>query len=325
MTPILVVGGAGYIGSHTCKYLAENGYHPIVFDNFSEGHRDFVRWGPVVEGDIGDRAALDAAIAEHKPAAIIHFAALIEVGESVKDPERFYHNNVSGLLTLAGAAKDAGNIPVIFSSTCATYGVPQAAVLTEDHPQNPISPYGRTKLMAERILQDFDMAYGLRSVSLRYFNACGAADDGSIGEAHKIESHLIPRAILARLGHIDDFAIFGDDYDTPDGSCVRDYIHVTDLAQAHLKAAEYLMNGGKTDQFNIGSGNGFSVFEIIKAVEKVSGGKVPLTMGPRRAGDPPLLVGSNEKAREVLGFDPKFSDVEYVVESAWNWHRTRNA
>ncbi len=324
MTPILVVGGAGYIGSHTCKYLAENGYHPIVFDNFSEGHRDFVRWGPVVEGDIGDRAALDAAIAEHKPAAIIHFAALIEVGESVKDPERFYHNNVSGLLTLAGAAKDAGNIPVIFSSTCATYGVPQAAVLTEDHPQNPISPYGRTKLMAERILQDFDMAYGLRSVSLRYFNACGAADDGSIGEAHKIESHLIPRAILARLGHIDDFAIFGDDYDTPDGSCVRDYIHVTDLAQAHLKAAEYLMNGGKTDQFNIGSGNGFSVFEIIKAVEKVSGGKVPLTMGPRRAGDPPLLVGSNEKAREVLGFDPKFSDVEYVVESAWNWHRTRN-
>lgn len=325
MTPILVVGGAGYIGSHTCKHLAENGFAPIVFDNLSEGYAEFVRWGPLVQGDIRDRAALDAAIAAHKPVAIIHFAALIEVGESVTEPERFYENNVGGALNIAAAARAAGNIPIIFSSTCATYGVPQAEVLTEDHPQNPISPYGRTKLMAEMILRDFDMAYGLRSVALRYFNASGAADDGSIGEAHRVETHLIPRAILARLGRLADFSIFGDDYDTPDGSAVRDYVHVADLADAHLKAAQYLIAGGATEQINIGSGNGFSVFEIINAVEEVSGGKVPVTMGPRRAGDPPKLVGSVDKARDILGFVPQHSEVTNVVRSAWDWHKKQNS
>lgn len=324
MTPILVVGGAGYIGSHTCRHLAANGFTPVVFDNFSEGHRDFVRWGPVVEGDIRDRAALDAAIATHQPAAIIHFAALIEVGESVRDPERFYDNNVGGALNIAGAARTAGNIPVIFSSTCATYGVPQAEVLTESHPQAPISPYGRSKLMVEMMLKDFDAAYGLRSVCLRYFNACGAADDATIGEAHGVETHLIPRAILARLGRIDDFAVFGEDYDTPDGTAIRDYIHVDDLADAHLKAAQYLIGGGVSDQFNIGSGHGFSVMEIIRAVEEVSGGPVPMTKGPRRAGDPPRLVGSVDKARDVLGFVPQHSDVRHVVQSAWEWHRRHN-
>jgi len=320
MTTIRVIGGAGYIGAHTCKALAGAGLTPVTFDNLSEGHRDFVRWGPLVQGDIRDRAALDAAIADHAPAAIVHFAALIEVGQSVADPARFYANNIGGSLNIADAARAAG-IPVVFSSTCATYGPPQEPTLTEVHPQNPISPYGRTKLVVEWMLRDYSDAYGVRSASLRYFNACGANAGGAIGEAHRTETHLIPRAILARLGKLPEFGIFGTDYDTPDGTAIRDYIHVDDLADAHVRAVRYLLDGGETTQVNIGTGQGYSVRQIVDAVERVSGGPVPVTLGPRRAGDPPALVADTTLARDLLGFVPRHSDLDHIVSTALAWHR----
>lgn len=321
MKKVMVIGGAGYIGSHTCKYLASEGIEPVVFDNLSEGHRDFVRWGDLIEGDIRDRAAVEAALVQAKPDGIIHFAANIEVGESTRDPGAFYENNVGGALNVAIAARDAGNLPIVFSSTCAIYGRSDADRVAEDTVQAPMSPYGRTKLMVEQILNDFGTAYGVPWVCLRYFNACGADLDGQIGEAHSVETHLVPRAILAGLGKLDGFAVFGDDYDTPDGSAVRDYIHVLDLAQAHVRALRYLWQGGESTQFNIGTGKGTSVFEIIGAVERALGVKVPYTLGPRRAGDPPCLVADATRAETILGFKAEHSDIETVIQSAAAWHK----
>ncbi len=320
MKRILVFGGAGYIGSHTCKALHGSGFAPVVFDNFIEGHRDFVKWGTAVEGDIRDAAAVAQAFAQVDPVAAIHFAAHAYVGESVTDPGKYYDNNVSGSLNIAMAARDAGNVPLVFSSTCAIYGTPDVVAIREDTPPAPINPYGRTKLIVEGILQDFSSAYGLRSVCLRYFNACGADAEGEIGEAHREETHLVPRTILSALGRMDGFRVFGDDYDTQDGSAVRDYVHVTDLAHAHVLACDYLLNGGASDQFNIGSGKGTSVFQIIEAVRKATGRDVPHDIGPRRPGDPAALVADPAKARAVLGFQARHSDIANIAETATRWH-----
>ena len=317
---VMVFGGAGYIGSHTCKWLKSSGFEPIVFDNLCEGHREFVKWGELIEGDIRDREAVDAALARTQPDLIIHFAAFAYVGESVQDPAKYYDNNVLGALNIADAARQGGNIPIVFSSTCATYGMPATDRIAEDTPQAPINPYGRTKLVVEQILKDFHTAYGLPSVCLRYFNACGADPDREIGEAHRIETHLIPRAILAALGQIDDFQVFGDDYDTPDGSAVRDYVHVNDLAEGHVAACRYLIDGGATDQFNIGTGTGYSVFEIINAVETAAGRPVPHTISPRREGDPPVLVADPAKSKAILGFEASFSSLENITATALAWH-----
>lgn len=318
---VMVFGGAGYIGSHTCKWLKSNGFEPVVFDNLSEGHRDFVKWGDLIEGDIRDRAAVEAALTRTKPDLIIHFAAFAYVGESVQDPAKYYDNNVRGALNIADAARVAGNVPIVFSSTCATYGMPETDRIAEDTLQAPINPYGRTKLIVEQILKDFHTAYQLPSVCLRYFNACGADPDGEVGEAHRLETHLIPRAILAALGQIDDFQVFGDDYKTADGSAVRDYVHVNDLAEAHVAACRYLINGGATDQFNIGTGTGYSVFEIIDAVEAAAEERVPHSISPRRAGDPPILVADPAKSKAVLGFEARFSSLENITSTALAWHK----
>ncbi|MEM9100393.1 MAG: UDP-glucose 4-epimerase GalE [Pseudomonadota bacterium] len=319
MSKVLVLGGAGYIGSHTCKQLKASGFDPVVYDNLSEGYRDLVKWGELIQGDIGDFAELTAAIASVQPVALIHFAASAYVGESVQDPGKYYRNNVVGSLNVAEAAR-AADLPLIFSSTCAIYGIPERSEIDETLPKQPINPYGRTKWMVEQILQDFSDAYGLRSVSLRYFNASGGDRDGETGEAHRVETHLIPRAILAGLGRIDDFQIFGDDYDTPDGSAVRDYIHVTDLAEAHTAACRYLLDGGETDQFNLGAGQGYSVLEIVEAVARHLG-QVPHQVVPRRAGDPPSLIADPRKIRSQLGFETQHSDLDHIIETALAWHR----
>lgn len=321
MSKILVFGGAGYIGSHTCKALARAGFQPVVYDNLSEGHREFVRWGDLIEADIRDRETLIYAYKTIKPVAAIHFAALAYVGESVSDPEMYYQNNVSGSLNIVEAARHAGNVPLIFSSSCATYGRPSRLPICETSDQRPISPYGRSKLMVEQILADYEHAYGFPSVCLRYFNACGSDLDGEIGEAHRKETHIIPRAILSALRKIDDFMIFGDDHDTPDGSQVRDFIHVADLANAHVRAVTYLLDGEATNSFNLGTGKGISVFEIVDALAHVSGLSVPKRIGARRLGDPPVLISDPAKARTHLDFQPEFSDLETILQTAFDWHQ----
>lgn len=321
MTKILVFGGAGYIGSHTCKLLAARGYAPVVFDNLSEGHREFVKWGDLIKADILDKGAVNEAFRQVKPAAAIHFAALAYVGESVVDPSKYYLNNVTGSLNIADGSRQNGCIPIVFSSSCATYGNPEVLPITESTLQIPINPYGRTKLMAEQILSDYDKAYGLRAVCLRYFNACGGDPDLEVGERHRVETHLVPRAILSALGKINDFKIFGGDYDTSDGSPVRDYVHVLDLAEAHLLAIEHLLKDGPSDQFNIGSGSGISVFELIAALEKILGYSVPRAVAGRRPGDPPILVAETSKAKEKLGFATRHSGLENILKSALAWHR----
>lgn len=320
---MLVVGGAGYIGSHTCLDLANKGFQPVVYDNFSNGHREFVKWGPAEEGDIRDRARLDEVLAKHKPAAILHFAALIEVGESVKDPVSFYENNVIGTLTLLSAAQAAGVGAFVFSSTCATYGLPQSVPLDESHRQVPINPYGRTKYIVEQALADYDQYKGLRSVVLRYFNAAGADFEGRIGEWHTPETHAIPLAIDAALGRRQGFKVFGSDYDTRDGTCVRDYIHVLDLADAHVRAVEYLLRGGESVALNLGTGTGTTVKELLGTIETVSDRPFPVEYVGRREGDSTTLVANNDKARDVLGWSPKY-DLTEIVESAWNWHAKSN-
>lgn len=319
MAQILVLGGAGYIGSHTCKRLAQSGFTPVVFDNLSEGHAHAVKWGELIEGDIQTPGDIAAAIEQTRPAAIIHFAAHTYVGESVEDPGKYYQNNVIGTLNVANAARDAKGIPIVFSSSCATYGLPSGDRLSEDMPQNPINPYGRTKLVNEMILRDFSSAYGLRSVCLRYFNAAGCDAELEIGEEHSDETHLIPRAILAQLGVLDDFKVFGTDYPTPDGTAIRDYIHVTDLADAHIAACRHLLDGGASDQVNVGTGQGYSVSEIVKAVQECADSEVPLEYGPRRAGDPPILVSDTTKARTLLNLKPEHSDLKNIVETAYGW------
>ncbi|CAN7610248.1 UDP-glucose 4-epimerase GalE [Rhizobium leguminosarum] len=320
---VLVVGGAGYIGSHTCLDLANKGYTPVVFDNFSNGHREFVRWGPAEEGDIRDRARLDEVLAKHKPAAILHFAALIEVGESVKDPVSFYENNVIGTLTLLSAAQAAGINAFVFSSTCATYGLPQSVPLDETHRQVPINPYGRTKYIVEQALADYDQYRSLRSVVLRYFNAAGADFEGRIGEWHQPETHAIPLAIDAALGRRQGFKVFGSDYETRDGTCVRDYIHVLDLADAHVRAVEYLLKGGDSVALNLGTGTGTTVKELLGAIEDVSNRPFPVEYIGRREGDSHTLVANNDKARDVLGWVPQY-DLSEIIRSAWAWHAKSN-
>ncbi|MBD9386948.1 UDP-glucose 4-epimerase GalE [Agrobacterium sp. AGB01] len=320
---ILVVGGAGYIGSHTCLLLAERGYEPVVYDNLSNGHEEFVRWGPFEQGDIRDRARLDEVIAKHKPKAVMHFAALIEVGESVKEPVAFYDNNVIGALTLLSCALNAGIDAFVFSSTCATYGLPERVPLDEQHPQAPINPYGRTKLIIEQALKDFGTYKNLRSVILRYFNAAGADFEGRIGEWHTPETHAIPLAIDAALGRREGFKVFGTDYDTRDGTCVRDYIHVLDLADAHVRAVDYLLAGGSTVELNLGTGTGTTVKELLNTISEISGRPFPVTYADRREGDSTTLVANNDKAREVLGWDPQYT-LRDIISSAWQWHSTHN-
>lgn len=320
---MLVVGGAGYIGSHTCLDLANKGFKPVVYDNFSNGHREFVKWGPAEEGDIRDRARLDEVLAKHKPAAILHFAALIEVGESVKDPVSFYENNVIGTLTLLSAAQAAGVKAFVFSSTCATYGLPQSVPLDESHQQVPINPYGRTKYIVEQALADYDQYKDLRSVVLRYFNAAGADFEGRIGEWHTPETHAIPLAIDAALGRRQGFKVFGSDYDTRDGTCVRDYIHVLDLADAHVRAVEYLLDGGDSVALNLGTGTGTTVKELLGTIETVSNRPFPVEYVGRREGDSTTLVANNDKARDILGWSPQY-DLTEIIQSAWNWHAKSN-
>ncbi|KQV73009.1 UDP-glucose 4-epimerase GalE [Rhizobium sp. Root1220] len=320
---VLVVGGAGYIGSHTCLDLANKGFKPVVFDNFSNGHREFVKWGPAEEGDIRDRARIDEVLAKHKPAAILHFAALIEVGESVKDPVAFYENNVIGTLTLLAAAQNAGIDAFVFSSTCATYGLPQSVPLDETHGQVPINPYGRTKHIVEQALSDYDRYKGFRSVVLRYFNAAGADFEGRIGEWHQPETHAIPLAIDAALGRRQGFKVFGSDYETRDGTCVRDYIHVLDLADAHVRAVEYLLRGGESVALNLGTGTGTTVKELLSTIEQVSERPFPVEYVERREGDSHTLVANNDKAREILGWAPQY-DLSQIIRSAWNWHAKFN-
>ncbi|MDH4440895.1 MAG: UDP-glucose 4-epimerase GalE [Rhizobium sp.] len=322
-TKILVTGGAGYIGSHTCLALATKGYVPVVYDNFSSGHREFVKWGPVEEGDIRDRARLHEVLALHKPVAVLHFAGLIEVGQSFQEPEAFYDINVCGSLALLQAMMEADIRAFVFSSTCATYGTPTYMPLDEAHPQAPINPYGRTKHIVEQALRDFDLCKRMRSVMLRYFNAAGADAEGRIGEWHTPETHAVPLLIEAALGRRAGFSIFGDDYDTRDGTCIRDYVHVTDLADAHVRAVEYLLDGGETVAINLGTGTGTSVKELIDAVETVSGRPLPVTQAARRAGDPPLLVASNETARSLLGWEPEHA-IGDIIRSAWTWHSRFN-
>ncbi len=317
---VLVTGGAGYIGSHACKALAEGGWRPVAFDNLVYGHEEAVRWGPLERGELEDRARLDEVMERYRPVAVMHFAAYAYVGESVENPGKYYRNNVAGSLTLLEACRDRGIDRFIFSSTCATYGMPEVVPITESEPQKPINPYGASKLMIERMLRDFDHAHGLRSVSLRYFNAAGADESGEIGEDHDPETHLIPLVIDAALGRRSHIEVYGDDYPTPDGSAIRDYIHVTDLAAAHVLALDYLGEGGETTALNLGTGNGHSVLEIIRAVERVSGRKVPMKIGPRRPGDPPELVADASLARRVLGWSPRYVSVDEVVRSAWRWH-----
>lgn len=323
MRDILVVGGGGYIGSHTCLDLAEKGYTPIVYDNFSNGHREFVKWGPVEEGDIRDRARLDEVFRKYAPAAVIHFAALIEVGESVKDPLAFYENNVAGSLTLFAAARAANCRRLVFSSTCATYGVPEQTPMTETHPQAPINPYGRSKLITEEILRDLCAHDGFRAVTLRYFNAAGADPEGRIGERHDPETHAVPLAIEAALGRRNGFSIFGDDYDTRDGSCVRDFVHVMDLAEAHTRAIDHLLNDGRSVALNLGTGKGTTVKELLAAIGDVVGREIAITQASRRPGDTAALVADNSMARDVLGWVPR-NDLSSIVSTAWKWHAQAN-
>jgi UDP-glucose 4-epimerase len=321
MQTVLVAGGAGYVGSHCCLRLAEAGFKPVVVDNLSNGHAAFAQWGPLEICDIADGPALDAIFQKHKPVAVLHFAALIEVGESVKIPGAFYANNVGGAISLIEAARRAGVNALVFSSTCATYGNPITPLLSEDHPQNPLNPYGRSKLMVEQVLADLDRYVGFRSACLRYFNAAGADFEGRIGERHHPETHAIPLAIRAAMTKSGAFKILGLDYPTPDGTAVRDYIHVLDLADAHVKALQHLLAGGESIQLNLGTGVGTSVKELVDTIERVSGQPMNAGTGPRREGDANVLVADNAKARRVLDWTPQYS-LEDIIRSAWAWHET---
>jgi UDP-glucose 4-epimerase len=324
---ILVTGGAGYIGSHAVLALKRAGYGVVVLDNLVYGHRDLVEKVLQVDltvGDINDRPLLDELFAKYDIAAVMHFSAYAYVGESVTTPDKYYRNNVVATLTLLEAMQAASIHKFVFSSTCATYGVPKTVPIPEDHPQNPINPYGATKLMVERILADFDVAYGLKSVCFRYFNAAGADPTGLLGEDHDPETHLIPLVLQTALGKRQSVSIFGTDYDTPDGTCIRDYIHVTDLADAHILGVEYLLQGGDSTIFNLGNGNGFSVREVIDTAKQVTGKEIKVVESDRRPGDPPALVGSGEKARKILGWNPQYPELDKIISHAWEWHQKRH-
>ena len=316
---ILVTGGAGYVGSHACKALARAGYTPVTFDNLISGHAWAVKWGPLELGDISDFARLRAVIQKYDPLAIMHFAAYASVSESKKDPGKYYRNNVAGTLTLLEVARETAINKFIFSSTCAIYGEPVEVPIYENHPKIPVNPYGASKLMIEGILTDFSYAHGLRSISLRYFNAAGADPDAEIGELHRPETHLIPLILDVAAGDRPWIEVFGDDYDTPDGTCIRDYIHVTDLAQAHVLALLALERGAPTAAYNLGNGQGFSVKEVISEAEKVTGKRIPMQIAVRRDGDPAWLVGSPNLAIQKLGWRHEFSQLASILQTAWQW------
>lgn len=321
---ILIVGGAGYIGSHVNKALNEAGYETLILDNLSYGHKESIKWGTFVKCDLADVNKVDEIFTKYDITAVMHFSSFIDVGESVTNPEKYYYNNVVNTMNLLHVMLKHDVKKFIFSSTCATYGIPQKIPLVEDHPQNPINPYGMTKLMVEKILHDYDEAYGLKSVILRYFNASGADKTAEIGEWHNPETHLIPLILDTALGKREDIKIFGTDYDTPDGTCIRDYIHVTDLADAHIRSLKYLEDNNESNQFNLGNGLGFSVREVIESVKNVTGRDFKVTETTRREGDPAILIGSSEKANKILGWNPQYTNIDQIVETAWKWHQKLN-
>lgn len=320
---VLICGGAGYIGSHINKLLSQEGYETIVFDNLVYGNREAVKWGTFFQGDLANEEELEAVFCQHEIEAVFHFAAYAYVGESVGEPEKYYYNNVANTLNLLKAMRRHGCDKIVFSSTCATYGEPKKAPITEDMTQNPVNPYGATKLMVERIFRDYGRAYGLRFAVLRYFNAAGADPEGELGESHDPETHLIPLILDAASGAREEVQVFGTDYDTPDGSCIRDYIHVTDLANAHFLALKYLDEGGKSDFFNLGNEQGTSVLEVIDSVKRVTGKEFSVRYAGRRPGDPAVLVGSRQKARRILGWEPKYGEIDTIVGHAWKWHEKK--
>jgi len=322
---VLVLGGAGYIGSHVCRALKDCGYLPVVFDNLSHGHVWAVRWGPLEFGEMSDVARLEAVMQQHRPMAVIHLAGLIAAGDSVTDPMAYYRNNLSGTLVLLEAMRNCGIHRLVFSSSAGVYGEPEQMPIPEAHPHNPVSPYGATKAMTERVLADFSSAYGLRSVSLRYFNAIGAAPEGDIGEAHRHETHLVPLVLDVAAGLRPHIQIFGDDFSTPDGTCIRDYVHVCDLADAHVLALRYLEQCDGAEAFNLGSERGASVREVVETAARVTGQAVPSRICPRRAGDPARLVADASRAKRTLGWCPGYDSLELQIETAWKWHgRYRN-
>jgi len=324
---ILVTGGAGYIGSHVVLALVDEGYEVVVVDNLVYGHREVVEGlsgVKLVVGDIGDRALMKKVFIGHVIDAIMHFSAFAYVGESVTNPSKYFQNNVASMLNFLDEAVNAGIERIVFSSTCATYGCPSQIPISEDCPQSPINPYGASKLMAERILDDYDTAYGLKSVVFRYFNAAGADALGRSGENHDPETHLIPLVLDAAAGLRPAIQVFGDDYDTPDGTCIRDYIHVTDLARAHVLGLDYLMKGNDSNKFNLSNGKGYSVMEVINSVERVVGKPVLVCIEGRREGDPPVLIGNASKAASMLGWVPQYPEIDTIVEHAWRWYKSRS-
>jgi UDP-glucose 4-epimerase len=316
---ILVTGGAGYIGSHINLELHRRGYKTVVLDNLHRGHRELVHAGEYIAGDVTDAAVIKTVLSRYNIAAVMHFAALTYVGESVAAPAEYYTNNVAGTLNLLNCMREACVEPFIFSSTCAVYGEPHAIPIPETAPMAPINPYGRSKLMVEMLLADFAHAYDLRYVSLRYFNAAGADAGGEIGEWHEPETHLIPLVLDAAYDADKTIQIYGTDYPTPDGTCIRDYIHVTDLAEAHILALEYLLDGGQSEVFNLGNGNGHSVREVIDAARKVTGQKIPSMAAVKRPGDPPVLVADAKKIKQSFGWSPRHPDLEFIIATAWRW------
>lgn len=323
MKTILVTGGAGYIGSHTVRELSRAGFRPVVVDNLSEGHKEAVLDAQLEVGDLADETFLEGVFGKYPISGVMHFASRCYVGESVENPRRYYEENVGNAMTLFRVMLAHGVKRFVLSSTCATYGNPVRVPMDEGHPQDPVNPYGETKLMIEQILKQYDRAYGLRFVSLRYFNAAGASLDGLIGESHEPEPHLIPRILMVANGKLDKLQVFGDDYPTADGTCIRDYIHILDLAAAHLAAMEWLGEGKPSDFFNLGTGTGFSVKEMIQMAEEVTGRKIPVEIGPRREGDPPALVAQAAKARNGLGWVPRYSDLRSIFQTAWQWEQKR--
>lgn len=325
---VLVTGGAGYIGSHAVLALEAAGYQTVILDNLEYGHKELADRhlkAKLIVGDTTDRPLLDELFSTYNVAAVMHFAAYIAVGESVSEPAKYYRNNVYGTLNLLEAMIAANVKRLVFSSTCAIYGPPKTVPIPEDHPQNPISPYATSKLMVEKMLLDFQSAYGLQSVCFRYFNAAGADPQGRLGEDHNPETHLIPLVLFAALGKRESISIFGTDYDTRDGTCIRDYIHVSDLAAAHVKGAEYLLNGGETSFFNLGNGSGFTVKEVIEMARRVTGEEIKAVECDRRPGDPPSLVGTSDRAQKVLNWTPQYPDLENIITHAWQWHQKRHS
>jgi UDP-glucose-4-epimerase GalE len=321
---VLVTGGAGYIGSQTAKALARAGHEPVVLDNLATGHRKAVRWGPFIQGDVGNKEFLERVFKDHQIEAVLHFAASLLVGESMTNPQKYFWNNVVNTLVLLDTMKACDVKYIVFSSSAAVYGNPEKVPIPEDHPKNPVNPYGESKLSMERSIHWYGVAYGIRGVALRYFNAAGADLEGELGEEHDPETHLIPLVIKAALGQAPPVNIFGTDYPTPDGTAIRDYIHVVDLADAHVRALEYLAAGGESAELNLGTGEGHSVREVVAGVAKLCGGRVPCKDAPRRAGDSAILIADPARALEVLRWRARYSDLDTIIQSAWKWHSSRS-